>query len=144
MANLGTLRYNVVLSTKYRVKAFNTQKRKAGMQTVLNELSKTSDLKIEKAVIAEDSLNLLISFKPRISLSNAIKNIKGYSARNWFKLFPVAKEECYQGHLWAQDYYYATLDTNDKTKVTHYFKQQELTDYRRKHLRKVNSQFAIE
>lgn len=129
--------YLIIISTMYRSKIFDNTQKKQKLTDIIEKMNEVTDLIVTNVRVENSYIQFTLSFPPRISLSNAIKNIKGYSAREWFKYDEKSKEKCYQGHLWAKAFYYESIGKSDKRKQVEFLKMQKMTEYRKSHLKNV-------
>lgn len=116
--------YHLVFVTKYRQKIFDTKEKIETMKSILRRQAEISDVTVNKLEVMPDYVHMLISFKPKYAASNIVKNIKGASARIWFKKYPETKAMLWGGHLWSPSYYMGTLGEMSKEVVENYIASQ--------------------
>lgn len=58
--------------------------------------------------VQPDHIHLLVSIPPAIAVADAIKVLKGTTARWVFERFPALKRRRLGGHLWSPSYYVGT------------------------------------
>lgn len=118
------LQYHIVFVTKYRKKVFIGKIK----QDVLQYLEKIMDtLEMEKIAleIMPDHIHLLVSCKPQLRLSDAIKILKGNIARWLFLNHPEIKANLWGGHLWNPSYFVATVSERSLEQVKQYIDTQK-------------------
>lgn len=71
---------------------------------------------------------MVISIPPRIAVSDVVKNFKGTSAREWFKLYSEDKQKLYKGHLWSSSFFVGTVGSISKDIVLNYIKSQLINE----------------
>lgn len=116
--------YHLVFVTKYRQKIFDTKEKVETMESILRRQAEISDVTVNELEVMPDHVHMLISFKPKYAASNIVKNIKGASARIWFKKYPETKAMLWGGHLWSPSYYMGTLGKMSKEVVENYIASQ--------------------
>ena len=89
--------YHLIWVTKYRQPVFKTEKERQDLLALLKRLAKLHDIVIQQQEIMPNHVHLLISFPPRLSLTNVVKVFKGASARLWFKKHPETKKLLWGG-----------------------------------------------
>ena len=116
--------YHLVFVTKYRQKISDTKEKVETMKSILRRQAEISDVTVNELEVMPDHVHMLISFKPKYAASNIVKNIKGASARIWFKKYPETKALLWGGHLWSPSYYMGTLGEMNKEVVENYIASQ--------------------
>lgn len=119
-----SLQYHIVWTTKYRKPIF------VGVieQDVKNYLLKTLkslDMDILAMEIMPDHIHLLVDCKPQLRLSDAIKILKGNTARWLFLNHPGIKKQLWGGHLWNPSYFVATVSDRTLEQVKSYIDNQK-------------------
>lgn len=120
--------YHFVFVTKYRKEIFTTDDKRKHMISMMKDTAQTHDFDIEQIEVVDDYVHLMGSFKPKYSITEIVKKLKGSSARKWFVDYPETKQELWGGHLWAPSYFVGTLGNVSKEYVKEYIKNQ-LTEY---------------
>ena len=123
--------FHLVFVTKYRNKTFTDDKLSNEMKEILQRVADDNEIAIEKMEVMPDHVHMLISFKPKYAPSNIVKNLKGASARIWFKQYPETKQLLWGGHLWSPSYYMGTLGDMSKEVVEKYIESQYTEAMRR-------------
>lgn len=119
--------FHLVWATKYRNKIFNTQELRDEMKNILLKLSDMSEIYVEEIEVMEDHVHMMISFKPKYSATDVVKNLKGHSAKIFFKAHPEIKNnKMWGGHLWSHSYYMETVGNMSKDVVRLYIQNQNL------------------
>lgn len=119
-----SLKYHVVWCTKYRRKVF--------VGAIANDVSryiKTTahdlDIDVLAMELMPDHIHLLISCKPQTRLSDAVKVLKGNTARWAFLAHPELKEQLWGGHLWNPTYFVVTVSERSEEQIRHYINTQK-------------------
>lgn len=120
--------YHFVFVTKYRKAIFATDEKRKHMISIMKDISKKHDFEIEQIEVVNDHVHLMVTFKPKYSITDIVKKLKGSSARKWFVDYPETKKELWGGHLWSKSYFAGTLGNISKDVVKQYIENQ-LTEY---------------
>lgn len=117
--------YHLIFVTKYRQAMFTTLEVTQEMTDILLHIAEIADIEVEAIEVMPDHVHMLISFKPKYAPANVVKNIKGSSARIFFKNHPdLASKKMWGGHLWSKSYYMSTVGTMSKEVVETYIRNQ--------------------
>ena len=119
-----SLQYHIVFVTKYRKPVF------AGTveEDVRSYISKTLDELDMKALAMEimpDHIHMLVDCKPQLRLSDAVKILKGNTARWLFLAHPEIKGSLWGGHLWNPSYFVVTASDRSLEQVRAYINEQK-------------------
>lgn len=75
--------------------------------------------------VMPEHIHLLISMKPKLAPSTAVKILKGRSATLFFQKYPNYKRDMFWGgHLWSSSYYMSTLGNMSVETVRKYIDNQ--------------------
>lgn len=119
-----SLQYHIVWVTKYLKPVF-TGKIESDVREYLNETLKTLDMDVIAMEVMPDHIHLLVNCKPQLRLSDAIKILKGNTARWLFLSHPEIKNQLWGGHLWNPSYFVATVSDRSLKQVTEYINSQK-------------------
>lgn len=103
-----SLQYHIVWATKYRKSIFIGEI-ETDIRNYLLETLKSLDMNIIAMEIMPDHIHLLVDCKPQLRLSDAVKVLKGNTARWLFLNHPEIKKKLWGGHLWNPSYFVATV-----------------------------------
>ena len=120
-----SLQYHLVWCTKYRKNVLVgniAEEIEAGLKTTAEELGIT----IDAMEVMPDHIHMLIQAKPQIRLSDAIKILKGNSARWLFMAHPEVKKQLWGGHLWNPSYCIVNVSDRSHDQLKHYIESQKL------------------
>ena len=120
-------RYHLIWVTKYRQPVFDNPIKQQAMLTLLKRIADLNDIQIQSIEVMSDHIHLLVSFPPRMSITNVIKDFKGASARLWFQQYPQTKQLLWKGHLWSRSYYAGTVGDMSAETVKKYIANQRTT-----------------
>lgn len=117
--------FHLVWTTKYRNKIFTTPELVQEMKDIIISLADMSEIKIEQIEVMEDHVHLMLSFKPKYSATDVVKNLKGHNSKIFFKRHPeIKKSKMWSGHLWSHNYYMGTVGDMSKDIVEKYIHNQ--------------------
>ena len=119
-----SLQYHIVWVTKYRKPVFMSNI-EADIKEYLLETLKSLDMSPIAIEIMPDHIHLLVDCKPQLRLSDAIKVLKGNTARWLFLKHPEVKNQLWGGHLWNPSYFVATVSERTLEQVEHYINNQK-------------------
>jgi putative transposase len=81
--------------------------------------------------IQPDHIHLFVSIPPAIAVADAVKVLKGITARLLFQCFPVLKKRLWGGHLWSPSYYVGTAGNVSAETIRRYIERCEHVTRRR-------------
>ena len=122
--NVYDTHYHFGCVTKYRKEIITHTEKRNHMISIMKEMSNTHDFDIEDIEVVDDHVHLMITFKPKYSIIEIVKKLKGGSARRWFIDYPEIKKELWRGHLWTNSYHAGTLGNVSKSYVKEYIENQ--------------------
>jgi len=102
----------------------------AEMGTLLQAVCRERDWRVISNQIQPDHIHLFVSIPPAIAVADAVKVLKGVSARHLFQRFPALKKRR-GGHLWSPSYYVGTAGTISATTIKRYIERAEQVTKRR-------------
>jgi putative transposase len=116
--------YHVVWCVKYRKNLLCGRVRKFLLK-VLFEVCRENDWQIISFEVQPDHVHVFLSFPPVVSISVALKKLKGITARKLFLEFPNLKEELYNGAFWSPSYYVGTAGNVGAKTIKQYIERTE-------------------
>lgn len=119
-----SLQYHIVWCTKYRKQIFVSgldEEVKAHLQTTANDLQ----ARILTMEVMPDHIHLLLDCKPQFRPSDAIKILKGNTARWLFLKHPELKNQLWGGHMWNPSYFIATVSEKSQEQIKKYINEQK-------------------
>ena len=81
--------------------------------------------------IQPDHIHLFVSIPPAIAVADAIKVLKGITARRLFQRFPALRKPLWGGHLWSPSYYVGTAGNVCAETIRRYIERSEQVTKRR-------------
>lgn len=85
---------------------------------------------ISKA-IQPDHIHLFVGIPPAMAVADAVKVLKGVTARRLFQRFPALKKRLGGGHLWSPSYYVGTAGHVSAETIRRYIERSEHVTKRR-------------
>lgn len=119
-----SLQFHIVWVTKYRKPIF-TGSIESEVRQYLLETLKSLDMNVLAIEVMPDHIHLLVDCKPQLRLSDAVKILKGNTARWLFLKHPELKKQLWGGHLWNPSYFAATVSERTLEQVTQYINSQK-------------------
>lgn len=121
--NYYDFQFQLVLVTKHHQPVFTTRVRQADIQQIIKQLLQRIQIQLVNIKIQPDNVQLILSFPPTMTPSNVVKNLKGSTARLWFKQHPETQKQFPGNHLWSPHYLITTIG-----QPSHQLVQQYLTE----------------
>ena len=118
------LQYHIVWVTKYRQPVL-TEEIAAETKRHLLETMESLQMDCTAMEVMPDHIHLLVSCKPQLRLSDAIKVLKGNAARWLFMEHRDLKKSLWGGHLWNPSYFVATVSERSTEQVEAYINSQK-------------------
>lgn len=81
--------------------------------------------------IQPDHVHLFVTIPPAIAVADAVKVLKGVTARHLFQRFPVLRRTLRGGHLWSPSYYVGTAGNVSAETIQRYIERSEHVTKRR-------------
>ncbi len=119
-----SLQYHIVWCTKYR-KPVLTGNIADDVAKHICTTANTLQMEIVAMEVMPDHIHLLVNAKPQLCLSDAVKVLKGNTARWLFMAHPEIKKSLWGGHLWNPSYFVATVSERTLTQIKHYIESQK-------------------
>ncbi|WP_447975024.1 IS200/IS605 family transposase [Nitrospira sp. Kam-Ns4a] len=69
--------------------------------------------------IQPDHIHVFVSIPPAIAVADAVKVLKGVTARRLFQRFPMLKKRLWGGHLWSPSYDIGTAGNVSAETIRH-------------------------
>ena len=121
-------KYHVVWIPKYRKKKLFIGLR-SELGEVFHSLAQQRECRILEGHLRPDHVHILISIRPKLSVSSAVGFIKGKSAIYIARNFAGKRKNFAGENFWARGYYVSTVGI-DEDLVRTYIKNQEKEDQR--------------
>ena len=119
------LHFHIIWCTKYRSPCFCTPELVNEMKDILRSIAELADVDIQEMEVMPDHVHLLCSFKPKYSITDVVKKLKGASARLFLKAHPEIRKAMFWGdRLWAPSYYVGSVGNMSKETIKRYIQNQ--------------------
>ena len=92
---------------------------------LIDEICDANSWPVITKEIQPDHIHLFVSIPPSISVANAVKILKGSTARKLFTLHPEIKKELWGGSLWSPSYYVGTAGNVSAETIQRYIERTE-------------------
>ena len=116
--------YHVVWCPKYRRKVL-IGKVSDFLTAQLTEICELRQWPILALEVQPDHIHLFLSIPPSIAVADAVKILKGTTARKLFVEFPELKQSLWGGHLWSPSYYVGTAGNVSAEIIRRYIERTE-------------------
>ena len=95
------------------------------LSALLSEVCEENNWKILNLEIQPDHIHLFVSIPPSKSVSEAVKRLKGTTARKLFLKHPELKKQLWDEHLWSPTYYVGTAGNVSAETIRRYIERTE-------------------
>ncbi|ATX81799.1 putative transposase [Mariprofundus ferrinatatus] len=103
----------------------------AGAERILDAICQDRGWSVIAKEIQPDHIHLFLTIPPAVAVADAIKILKGASARKLFTEFPELKQRLWGGSLWSPSYYVGTAGNVSAETIRHYIERTEHVTKRR-------------
>ena len=117
------IKYHVIWGTKYRYKVLSGQIAYRTRE-LIRQGCEARGITILQGSVGKDHIHLLISCPPSLAPSKIMQYLKGRSSRLLQDQFPDLKMKYWGQHLWARDYFCATVGNIDEETIRSYIANQ--------------------
>lgn len=93
----------IVWSTKYRFHVLQGEVQ-LRCRDLIRQTCDSLDVRILKGVVSKDHVHLHLSYRPKLSVSDLVKRLKGRSARRLMEEFVALRKRYWGGHFWGIGY----------------------------------------
>ena len=100
---VSRLTVHIVWSTKFRYKVLTGEIQKRS-RMLLIQICDAEDIEILKGVVSKDHVHMHINYRPKQSISDIVKKLKGRSSRKLQEEFSELKKRYWGQHFWAIGY----------------------------------------
>ena len=97
------LQVHVVFCTKYRYRVLRGEIQER-CRDLIRQVCDALDVRILKGVVSADHVHLHLSYRPKHSVSEIMRRIKGRSARKLLQEYPTLKKRYWGGSFWGIGY----------------------------------------
>ena len=100
-------KYHIVWITKYRYAVLGGEVGER-VREIIREIARSVDLVIHAGAVNRDHIHLLVTIPPHLSVSRAVRFLKGKSSTRLLREYPSLRKKYWGQHLWARGYWVAT------------------------------------
>jgi len=122
--------YHVVWCPKYRRDVL-TGPVAEEMAVMLDAICAERGWLVISKEIQPDHVHLFVSIPPAIAVADAVKILKGTTARKLFQRYPWLKSRLWGGNLWSPSYYVGTAGNVSAETIQRYIERSEHVTKRR-------------
>jgi putative transposase len=101
------------------------------MATMLDAICAERGWPVISKEIQPDHVHLFISIPPAMAVADAVKILKGTTARKLFQRYPSLKSRLWGGNLWSPSYYVGTAGNVSAETIRRYIERSEYITTRR-------------
>lgn len=118
------INYHVVWSVKYRRKII-TPEIETFLKKTTMEIAADKGLTVHLFESGErDHIHCFFSAPPKISITQAMKWLKGITGRKLFEAYPELRGQLWKGQLWNHSYYVETIGSVSEENIRRYIEHQ--------------------
>jgi putative transposase len=122
--------YHVVWCPKYRHDVLTGDVAQA-LAEMIDAICQEQKWPVLAKEIQADHIHLFVTIPPAIAVADAVKILKGTTARKLFVRFPKLKKRLWGGHLWSPSYYVGTAGNVSAETIRKYIERSEHMQKRR-------------
>ena len=120
------LNYHVVWCVKYRRKILTPDIEKCMLDT-LRDVGKEKGFTIVEAKVGEqEHIHVFVSIPPKLSVTDAVRYMKGISGRRIMMQFPEIKKFLWKGELWNDSYFVESIGSTSEENILKYIERQSI------------------
>jgi putative transposase len=98
---------------------------------LITDIRRAREWPILSKEIQPDHIHLFLSIPPAVAVADAVKALKGITARVLFQRFPSLKRQLWNGHLWSPSDYVGTAGHVSAETIQRYIERSEHVTKRR-------------
>jgi putative transposase len=98
---------------------------KSTLENLLHTIAHQKGMEVLAVDVQPDHVHLFVSFPPAMSIAEAVKLLKGISARQLRLIFPQLRKRTRSDRLWAPSYYAGTAGHVSAETIRNYIEAQE-------------------
>ena len=118
------LEAHIVWCTKYRYRVLQGKVAER-CRELIRQTCVTNEIEIVKGNIRADHIHMLITYPPKLSVSEIMQKIKGRTSRRLQEEFPELKKRYWGNHLWATGYFVDSISDISEKVISQYIEQQK-------------------
>jgi len=122
--SIGQNAYHLIFRCKYNLKCFKRDLIRRTVEEYLYAAAERYGIKVYTLKVLTDHVHMFIEIKPTVSIVQATKLIKGYTAKKFFERFTIWREIMHYGHkkphLWSRWRFSRTVGSIRADVIEHY------------------------
>lgn len=117
------IKYHIIWVTKYRYYVLNGNIAYR-VRELIRQGCTARGVSILQGSVGKEHIHLLVSCPPSIAPSKLVQYLKGRSSRILQEQFPELQKKYWGQHLWAREYFCATVGSVTEEMIRHYIANQ--------------------
>ena len=118
------IKYHVVWITKYRYKILRGRVAERA-RDLLRQICQAREVVIIRGAVSPDHIHMLVSCPATMAPAKVVQYLKGRSSRRLQDEFPELRKRYWGQHLWARDYFSASVGGVDEDTIKKYIENQK-------------------
>jgi Transposase and inactivated derivatives len=106
---VGQNLYHFEWCPKYRYKMFRKEENRELCEDILREVAERHGIEIVEISVMPDHVHLIAGIPPTMSVSDALRFLKGASSYELFRKKPNFRKRYPKGHLWSPGKFYRSV-----------------------------------
>ena len=120
------LNYHIVWCIKYRRSVLNDSII-ARLQEILKKVGQEKGFTVVLCNVGDrNHIHCFAQIPPKISVTNAVRYMKGISGRLLLKEFPEIQKDLWKGNLWNDSYFVESIGSTSEKNIKKYIERQKV------------------
>ena len=121
---IRNINYHIIWCVKYRRKVLSSDVADY-LKRLLADLAESKGFSIIDVNVGhQDHVHCFVSAPPKMSVSEIVRWMKGYTGLHLFRQFPALRRSLWGGHLWSPSYFVETVGSTSEENIRRYIQQQ--------------------
>jgi putative transposase len=121
---VGQNLYHFEWCPKYRYNMFRKEENRELCEAVLREVAEKHGIETVEISVMPDHVHLIAGIPPTMSVSDALRLLKGASSHELFRKKPNFRKRYPKGHLWSPGKFYRSVGDADLETTRNYVRNQ--------------------
>ena len=119
------LNYHIVWCVNYRRKVLD-EEISSRLYGIIQEIAQEKGFHVATCKVGDmDHVHCFLSLPPKMSVTQAVKYLKGISGNRLFTEFPSLRERLWKGQLWNGSYFAESIGSTSEENVLRYIERQK-------------------
>ena len=118
------IKYHFVWITKYRYKILRGRVAERA-RDLLRQICQARGAVVVRGAVSPDHIHMLVSCEPDMAPAKLVQYLKGRSSRRLQDEFPDLRKRYWGQHLWARNYFCASVGAVDEETIKKYIENQK-------------------